>query len=444
MSPITLILFASTLIFGLIAILFSARQESLMQEKDKMAEMMKALTDGLILLGSRNEIVAMNDEARGLLHIHTDHPVLSDIANAFGNTYDISGKIQQSLQQNIKVSDKEVKMGDHIITITITPLYGMKAFDGQRKETIKGASIVIQDKTNEKNEQKNREDTTNMMVHELRAPLTAIKDASALMLESDSLEKEERSKLLSIIREQAMVLLDTVTTILDSAKLRDGRFSIHRFPSDIKKTIRDQMSLFAQQAENKHIAFIQDVAPDIPMLSLDSMRIAQVLNNFLSNSIKFTPEGGMVIVRAFIKYTDMSPSLMHTPWLVLEVRDTGEGIPPDQQQHLFTKFYQTNVVDTARKSPGSGLGLFVVKGIVEAHGGTIGVQSEVHKGTTMTVTIPAIIETQTTSTPDMHQTVSEQKPPAQSPPPPQEPAAPEPPTQQETHHEESTDKHLVN
>jgi signal transduction histidine kinase len=320
----------------------------------------------------------------------------------------------------------------------------MKAFDGQRKETIKGASIVIQDKTNEKNEQKNREDTTNMMVHELRAPLTAIKDASALMLESDSLEKEERSKLLSIIREPAMVLLDTVTTILDSAKLRDGRFSIHRFPSDIKKTIRDQMSLFAQQAENKHIAFIQDVAPDIPLLSLDSMRIAQVLNNFLSNSIKFTPEGGMVIVRAFIKYTDMSPSLMHTPWLVLEVRDTGEGIPPDQQQHLFTKFYQTNVVDTARKSPGSGLGLFVVKGIVEAHGGTIGVQSEVHKGTTMTVTIPAIIETQTTSTPDMHQSVSEQKPPLQSLSPSHEAAAPEPISQQGVHQEESIDKHMVN
>lgn len=441
MSPITLILFASTLIFGLIAILFSARQEGLMQEKDKMAEMMKALTDGLILLGSRNEIVAMNDEARGLLHIHTDRPVLADIANSFGDAYDITGKINQVMRQNIKLNDRDIKMGDREVTITITPLYGMRGFDGTGKVTIKGASIILQDKTVEKNEEKNREDTTNMMVHELRAPLTAIKDASALMLESDSLEKEERNKLLSIVREQAMVLLDTVTTILDSAKLRDGRFTIHRFPSDVKKIVRDQMSLFAQQAKNKNITFIQDVASDLSMLSLDSMRIAQVLNNLLSNAIKFTPEGGIIIVRAYIKYTDMGPSLMHTPWLVMEVRDTGEGIPQEQVQNLFTKFYQANSVDTARKNPGSGLGLFVVKGIIEAHGGTITCQSEVHKGTTMTMTIPAIIETQPAVLPNLHQTIPEHKEEPQSSLTYQ--SSPENPQTENEHHSD-TPEHSVN
>lgn len=411
MTPITLILFASTLIFGVIAILYSARQEALSQEKEKMAEMMKALTDGLILLGAKNEIVAMNDEARGLLHIHTDHPVLADITNSFGSFYDISGKIQQVLRQNLKVEDKEVKMGDRIVTITITPLYGMRGFEGNRKVTIKGASIVLHDQTLQKNEEKSREDTTNMMVHELRAPLTAIKDASALMLESDNLDKDERAKLLSIVREQAMVLLDTVTTILDSAKLRDGRFTISRFPSDIKKTIRDQMSLFAQQAKNKNVTLVQDVAADIPLLSFDPMRIAQVLNNLLSNSIKFTPEGGMIIVRSFLHYPSEGPSFMQTPLLVIEVRDTGAGIPPEQQQHLFTKFYQTSTVDTAHKSPGSGLGLFVIKGIAEAHGGTITCHSEINKGTTMTISIPAIIERSLVSAPEVKQAVASSMPP---------------------------------
>lgn len=406
MSTITLILFASTLIFGVIAILFSARQESLMQEKDKMAEMMKALTDGLILLGLKGEVVAMNDEARGLLHIHTDHPVLADIGNAFGVYYNIEEKISQAITQNLKIEDKEVKMSDHLVSVTITPLYGIKGFDKNKKVTIKGVSIVLEDKTVERNEQKNREDTTNMMVHELRAPLTAIKDASALMLESQTLEEEERSKLLSIVKEQAMVLLDTVTTILDSAKLRDGRFTIQKVPSDMKKIIRDQMSLFAQQSKKKNITLIQDVSPDIPLLSLDSMRIAQVLNNLLSNSIKFTPDNGMIIVRSFIRYTDMSPTLTHTPWLIVEVRDTGVGIPLDQQQHLFTKFYQTTAVDTSRKNPGSGLGLFVVKGIIEAHGGAITCASELNKGTTFTITLPAIVEHQRHSIPQIHKTLT--------------------------------------
>lgn len=415
MSPITLILFATTLVFGLIAILFSARQESLMQEKDKMAEMMKALTDGLILLGAHQEVVAMNDEARGLLHIHTDRPVLADITNSFGDYYDIAGKIAQSMRQNLRVEDKDIKMGDRVVTISITPLYGMRGFEGHEKVTIKGASIVLQDRTVEKNEEKNREDTTNMMVHELRAPLTAIKDASALMLESDSLEKEERGKLLSIVREQAMVLLDTVTTMLDSAKLRDGKFTIHKFPSDIKKMVRDQMSLFAQQAKNKNITFIQDVASDIPLLSMDSMRMAQVLNNLLSNALKFTPEGGMIIVRSFIKYTNMGPSLMQTPWLVLEVRDTGMGIAEEQQKSLFTKFFQAATVDTARKNPGSGLGLFVVKGIIEAHGGAISCHSELNKGTTMTASIPAIMENASLAPHEVHQTIPVVKQPDQSP-----------------------------
>ena len=409
MSPITLILFASTLVFGLIAILYSGRQEALQQQKDKMAEMMKALTDGLILLGSNHEIVAMNDEARGLLHIHTDHPVLHDIANAFGAYYNITSKIEQSMRQNLKIEDKEIKMGQRTVDVTITPLYGIHGFEGKQKVTIKGASIVLQDKTVEKQEQKNRDDMTNMMVHELRAPLTAIKDASGLMIESDSLEKEERDKLLYIIKEQAMVLLDTVTTMLDSAKLRDGRFTIQKFPSDIKKVIRDQMSLFAQQAKKKNITFIQDVSTDIPMINFDPMRVAQVLNNLLSNSIKFTPEGGMIIVRAFIKYADMNPSLMHTPWLVLEVRDTGAGINPEEQEHLFTKFYQTTTVDTSRKSPGSGLGLFVVKGIIEAHGGTIACHSQLNKGTTMTVSIPAITEHPMVSTPSLTHMASQHK-----------------------------------
>jgi len=115
MSPITLILFASTLIFGLIAILYSARQESLIQEKDKLAEMMKALTDGLILLGSNYQIIAMNDEARGLLHIHTDHPVLADMSNSFGIHYDIAGKIRQAMQQNLRIEDKDIKIDQRII-----------------------------------------------------------------------------------------------------------------------------------------------------------------------------------------------------------------------------------------------------------------------------------------------------------------------------------------
>jgi two-component system, OmpR family, sensor histidine kinase VicK len=405
MSLITLILFATTLIFGIIAIILSVRQESLHQERDKMAEMMKALTDGLILLSNKGKVVAMNDEARGLLHIHSEHPVLADITNSFLGNYDIAGKITQAMQQNMRTEDKEIRLGDRIVNIVITPLYGIKGFDVSQKVTIKGVSIVLQDNTSKRNEEKNRDDMTNMMVHELRAPLTAIKDASGLMLESDSLEKEERGKLLWIIREQAMVLLDTVTTMLDSAKLRDGRFTIQKLPSDIKKIIRDQMSLFAQQAKNKNITFIQDVSEDIPFLSFDPMRIAQVLNNLLSNSIKFTPDGGMIIVRSFIKYSDMGPSLGHTPWLILEVRDTGVGVPPNQLQHLFTKFYQTTTVDTSHKSPGSGLGLFVVKGIIEAHGGTISCQSEQNRGTTMTFSIPAIIEHRSSLSSELHQSI---------------------------------------
>ena len=203
--------------------------------------------------------------------------------------------------------------------------------------------------------EKKRDDSAHMMIHELRAPLTAIKDASELMLSStDALNADEQGKLLHIIDTQSKSLLDQIGGILDTAKLEAGRFTVQKTMGDLRELIRERIEFFTPQAQHKKIAIKTDVVKTLPRVSFDEGRIAQVFNNLVSNSLKFTASGGTITVSA----------REDGRVLRLSVSDTGCGIPREKQSQLFSKFYQINNPEL-----GTGLGLYIVKGIVEAHGG---------------------------------------------------------------------------
>lgn len=232
-----------------------------------------------------------------------------------------------------------------------------------------------------------REDFTHMMVHELRSPLTAIKDSAELIISSRSLKKSEKNKLAGIIEEQAKIMLDTVSSILDAAKIRSGRFAVQKIPGDIKKTVKESINVFLPQAKNKEIKIATEFAESLPVVSFDPIRIEQVMNNLLSNSIKFTPEKGKITVSV-----QSGPAKKNNHSLVyINISDTGIGIPKEKQGLLFSKFSQVNQQnhdDSQQPNLGTGLGLYITKGIVEAHGGSIFLNSEEGVGTTISFTLP--------------------------------------------------------
>lgn len=235
---------------------------------------------------------------------------------------------------------------------------------------------------------KTEEEGLHAIVHELRAPLVAVKDGASLML-SQNLNPEEQKNMLKLIHEQSKKLLDQVSTILDTAKVEDGKFVLRKSMGDLGQIVRDEVALFMAEAKRKNIALTLEVDSALPSFSFDQVRITEVISNLVSNSLKYTNEGGKINISAVRK--DGSA--------VISVSDNGIGIPDEKQKLLFQKFANINDGSDADKAKlSSGLGLYITKGIIDAHGGTINVKSEVGKGTTASFSLPIVIEQATTTT----------------------------------------------
>jgi signal transduction histidine kinase len=373
----------------------SKLQEVLAIEKGKLMAMIGSLVDGVFMIDTSNHLLIINEAAKDYLNLKKTDLSLNDVMAAFSGSFDLRTKIAQSISENRVIMEKEIQLNGRTMQVFITPVLkptqtGVYYTKEQEKHGIIGASILLHDITLEKSVTKMKEDFTNMMVHELRAPLTAMKDSAHLMLTMSNLDADDTSKLLTIIHDQSQRLLEDVTSLLDAAKLEAGRFTIEKTPSDIKNIVRERIQFFTPQAQTKHMQIIANINEHVPVAAFDPLRMTQVMNNLLSNALKYTPNAGKITVSIDTDGKALSVS----------VADTGAGIPKEKQGVLFSKFGQimSSVGNGTTHLSGTGLGLYITKGIVEAHGGTISLDSEVGKGTKVTVTIPINLDHAATQT----------------------------------------------
>ncbi len=350
-------------------------REVLEAEESKLTSMIGSLVDGVFMVDSKNRLLIINEAARKFLNIDRENVTILDILNEMSGKYDLLGKINESVSLKKAIEEKEVVIGENTFQIFLTPVFNSKE---QETQVVIGTSILMHDITIEKNLSKIKEDFTNMMVHELRSPLTAIKDSSELMLEEKKLKAKERDQLLGIIDSQTKMLLNQIGSILDASKIEAGRFTIQKYPNDLNELINDVVDTFAPQAIKKNIEVNSYVPNALPQVNFDKIRITQVLNNLVSNSLKFTPPNGKITVFGEINHDCVTVS----------VSDTGMGISEEDQKDLFSKFYQIRKTPYELAKKGTGLGLYIVKGIVEAHGGQVLVKSDVGQGTTISFTLP--------------------------------------------------------
>lgn len=223
-----------------------------------------------------------------------------------------------------------------------------------------------------------REDYVAMMVHELRSPLAVIKGSADLLIkEHEALTQEQNDTMLSQIHESSSDLLAIVNDILDVSKIESGRFEVKLDVGNLNKTLQDEANYYAALAEQKEIRVETQLDENIPELKFDSDRVKHILNNLLSNAIKFTDNGGSVVIK----------SRMRDEKVEISVSDTGQGVPDNMKSKLFNKFVQ---MENRRhsKEKGTGLGLVIAKGIVEAHGGQIWVEDNDPQGARFVFTIP--------------------------------------------------------
>jgi CheY-like chemotaxis protein len=219
------------------------------------------------------------------------------------------------------------------------------------------------------------------MSHELRTPLNAVIGFSEVLLErmfGDINERQE--EYLRDILGSGRHLLELLNDILDLSKVEAGAMELERSLFDVSAAIEYSLSMVRERASRHGVRLIADMGPERDRLYADELRIKQVLVNLLSNAVKFTPAGGSVTVSAEGQGRD----------LVVSVTDTGIGIPPEDQERIFESFQQGS--RPLNRQEGTGLGLTLCKRIVELHGGTIWVRSEVGVGSTFGFNVPVASE----------------------------------------------------
>jgi signal transduction histidine kinase len=211
--------------------------------------------------------------------------------------------------------------------------------------------------------------------HELRTPLTSIVGYLELLHDTGPLT-DQQAQFLGVIRRSAERLLSLISDLLLMAQVESDGMRLERENVDLAAIARECIAAVRPSAESRSIAM--EVTAEPASVFGDRRLLGEVVDNLLSNAVKFTPEGGSIAVRVACL----------NDRVLLAVRDSGIGIPADEQKDLFARFYRTR--DAARRAvPGSGLGLSIVKAIVDAHGGEVMVESAVSEGSTFRVLLPA-------------------------------------------------------
>lgn len=221
------------------------------------------------------------------------------------------------------------------------------------------------------------------MSHEFRTPINIILATSHLLsikIEDPSINKDYLIKKLDYITKSGNRLLKLVNNIIDVTRLESGFLTINFSYKNIVQVIEDTVMSTVDLAKGLNIEIIFDTEKEEINTYIDTTKIERSILNLLSNSIKFTPSGGRIYVSINVNNNEV----------IIKVQDTGIGIPEEKLKNIFNRFYQADS-SLHRSSEGSGLGLYIVKGLIQLHHGTISVESTYGEGTTFTITLPIIL-----------------------------------------------------
>lgn len=343
------------------------------EEREELLQTFESLTSGLVLVSPEGRLSQMNATARAIFDVGPD----------------VVGKLYKEVLHNEEICeffDQGIE-GKDVAAMEITHNVGHQ----ERTFTVQGASVrneegrnlgfvsILNDVTEQKNLDKMKSSFVAMASHELRTPLTAIKGFTSTLLMDDTFSPEEQREFLQIIEHECDRLRRLIDDLLNTARIEAGESLKPNYSRFNLEALLDKVVVVQNQASTKHHVFRQ-IHSNLPESIIgDEDKFDQILTNLLNNAIKYSPEGGDVVVHA---WWDGGPELE------IGVEDQGIGIPADHLDKVFEKFHRVNNEDN-RKIYGTGLGLFLVKHLVDdVHMGKIWVESEVGKGSMFKFRVP--------------------------------------------------------
>lgn len=268
------------------------------------------------------------------------------------------------------------------VAITVTPVFINKK--------IIGTIEVFRDITKEKSIDRAKSEFVSLASHQLKTPPTAIKLLTERIL-SGSIGQftEKQREYFNDIRSSNQRMIDLVNTLLSVSRIELGTFTIQPVQQDICALLQNIVNELRPAIDNKHLRIEQACSKNNPMLLIDGPLFHMVIHNLLMNAINYTADGGTIKLesREMNAGQTLGEKLLEEDSFVIVVADTGYGIPINQQSKLFTKFFRAdNALE--KHVDGNGLGLYIVKSVLENSGGLIWFASEENKGTTFYIAIP--------------------------------------------------------
>lgn len=383
----------------------SRLQEVVKMEKGKLNAMVLSMGDGVLMVDNEYRVVVANPAIKKIIKFEDQRDInIFDFVNALGGKFDIHGRLEAAIAKKTPYLSERINIDDLFFEIGVYPVLHSNPKSGDH---VLGAVVVFHDITKDIELERVREEFTSMIVHELRSPLDGIKKIIELFVSGSILTDSPKFKeYLNMVHQSSASMLELVNDILDLSKLQAGKFEINKEKANIKEVIENRISFYKISAEGKKLSLLSSFGNNLPEFSkFDPQAIKQILNNFISNAMKFTSSGGSILISAFAigpneplppdlnrenfsVFPEISEINVKTPSLCVVVSDTGIGIPEGEIDGLFHTYKQVKVSHPEGESKGTGLGLVIAKGIAEAHGGKVGVVSKEGLGSSFFFTIP--------------------------------------------------------
>lgn len=354
--------------------------EEIRREGGRLAAIINSMPEGLLMFDARYRVIIGNEAFEKLWNLKQPVRTGADLKD------DILPQLLERLIDNAPLLEffhrtaatpggvaepVEVELVDHrFLRIGSFPVE-----DSERPAA--GSVLLCQDITIEQQAAKLREEFVGMLSHDLRNPLAAIIATLELALDGSLGElNDNQQQFLTNAMNDSRRMLGMLNDLLDGYKYEAVQLKLEKSPFDITQVIATLVAEFSSLAREREIELLQDTPIGLTVTA-DEGKINRVVSNLLSNALKFTPRGGRIVVMAAEK-----PKLIE-----VSVTDNGEGIPPEDQEKVFEKFYQVKKRKLGRKT-GTGLGLPLCRQLVEAHGGKIWAESQYGKGSKFIFTLP--------------------------------------------------------
>ena len=361
----------------------SERERSLRDvatEKSRVKTIINCMGDGILVCDRDSCIVLVNPAAGRMLEISE-----SRLLGNFVSQSNFPLELSKTIEESQKAGDSAYTSISQELIIGKAQEMFLRAHTAPVRNDlseIMGTVTVLQDISYLKELDKMKSEFIAMVAHELRAPIATVEQQLTVILGGLAGElNEKQEQLIARAKERTKGVLILIKDLLDLSKIEAGKMVQYKEPLSLAEVIPRAVEMMKSDAIGKNIPIVFVPPPRISLIQADRDSMEGIFTNLISNAIKYTPAGG----RVTITLND------HDGFVKISVADTGIGIKSEDIPHIFDKFYRVKSIET-RQIVGTGLGLTIVKSIVEAHLGTISLESTEGKGTTFTVLLPKIAD----------------------------------------------------